>query len=72
MTNTQIVPDGEAIRIKRSEALAEIKAHVYTLESTLKTSATQGHVRTTKRWPLLPRINPMTHSIALADKGLET
>ena len=38
MTNTQIVPDGEAIRIKMSEALAEIKAHVYTLESTLKTS----------------------------------
>lgn len=35
---TQIVPDGEAIRIKMSEALAEIEAHVYTLESTLKTS----------------------------------
>ena len=35
---TQTAPDGEAIRIKRSEALAEIKAHVYTLESTLKTS----------------------------------
>jgi len=35
---TQIVPDGEAIRIKMSEALAEIEAHVYTLESTLKAS----------------------------------
>ena len=35
---TQTAPDGEAIRIKMSEALAEIKAHVYTLESTLKTS----------------------------------
>ena len=35
---TQIVPDGEAIRIKMSEALAEIEAHVYTLESTLKVS----------------------------------
>ena len=35
---TQIVPDGEAIRIKMSEGLAEIEAHVYTLESTLKVS----------------------------------